>query len=101
MYHNHVTLVKVLLGLMEGPASRGDFVIVGATIFFEAVDPALRLPGRFDREVRLVAPVLAERREILGIIPRRLSAPSCPSQIDHFASRAVGYEGADIRMVCS
>lgn len=65
--HNHMSLKTVLLRRMDGLASSGDEVVVGATNDVEAVGPALRRPGRFDREGRFVAPDLAGRREILGM----------------------------------
>ena len=99
--HNHTSLVTVLLGLMDGLSSRGDVVVLGATNRVDAVDPALRRPGRFDREVRFVAPDLAGRRELLRIFTRGWNPPARPVVLDDVAARSAGYVGADLRGVCS
>lgn len=99
--HNHVSLVTVLLGLMDGLASRGDVVVVRATNCVDAVDPALRRPGRFDREVRFVAPDLAGRRQLLRIFTRGWNPPARLEVVDDVAARSAGNVVADLRGVCS
>ena len=52
----HASIVSTLLALMDGLADRGDVVVIGATNRPDALDPALRRPGRFDRELDLGIP---------------------------------------------
>ena len=98
---NHRSLVTMLLGLMDGLSGRGDVVVLGATNRVDAVDPALRRPGRFDREVRFVPPDQAGRRQILRIFTRAWSPPPPAALLDDLAARSPGYVGADLRGVCT
>lgn len=52
----HSSIVSTLLALMDGLDSRGEIVVIGATNRIDAIDPALRRPGRFDREFRFPLP---------------------------------------------
>lgn len=63
-------VVAQLLTMMDGVADRGQVVVVGATNRPDAIDPALRRPGRFDREIEIGVPSEADRREILQIHTR-------------------------------
>ena len=60
-------IVAQLLTLMDGMSGRGDVIVIGATNREDAVDPALRRPGRFDREIEIGVPGLKGRAEILGV----------------------------------
>src|SRR5437773_9826647 len=77
-------VVAQLLSLMDGMAARGNMIVIGATNRPNAIDPALRRPGRFDREIEIGAPDKTSRHEIqqvhtrampltLGADPHRLS----------------------------
>merc|ERR1719422_488752 len=61
----HSSIVSTLLALMDGLDSRGEVVLTGATNRLENIDPALRRPGRFDRELRFALPTQPARKEIL------------------------------------
>ena len=63
----HASIVSTLLALMDGLDSRGQVVVIGATNRPDAIDPALRRPGRFDRELLFPLPDAAARAEILKI----------------------------------
>ena len=63
----HASIVSTLLALMDGLDSRGQVVVIGATNRPDAVDPALRRPGRFDRELLFPLPDAAARASILDI----------------------------------
>ena len=80
-------VVAQLLALMDGMVSRGNVVVIGATNIPEMIDPALRRPGRFDREIVIPVPNVEGRRAILRIHSRRMPlAPdveSGPSGPDH------------------
>ncbi len=71
----HNSIVSTLLALMDGLDNRGQIVIIGATNRIDAIDGALRRPGRFDRELLFPLPDLAARAEILDIHTRAWAAP--------------------------
>lgn len=66
----HASIVSTLLALMDGMDGRGQVVVIGATNRPDAVDPALRRPGRFDREFYFGLPRLEAREKILGIMTK-------------------------------
>ncbi|MEM0481402.1 MAG: CDC48 family AAA ATPase [Nitrososphaerota archaeon] len=92
-------VVAQLLTLLDGLKSRGQVVVIGATNRLEAVDPALRRPGRFDREIRIGVPDRNGRKEILQIHTRRM--PLAPDvNLDELADITHGFTGADIAALC-
>ncbi|MEM4417868.1 MAG: CDC48 family AAA ATPase, partial [Nitrososphaerota archaeon] len=88
-------VVSQLLTLMDGLKSRGQVVVMGATNRIEAIDPALRRPGRFDREIRIGVPDRNGRKEILLIHTRRMPLAE-DVNIDELADITHGFVGADI-----
>lgn len=88
-------VVSQLLTLMDGLKSRGQVVVIGATNRIEAIDPALRRPGRFDREIRTGVPDRNGRKEILLIHTRRMPLAD-DVNIDELAEITHGFVGADI-----
>ncbi|XP_051235213.1 spermatogenesis-associated protein 5-like protein 1 [Dicentrarchus labrax] len=92
-------LVAQLLTLMDGINQSDRFLIVGATNRPDSLDPALRRPGRFDREVIIGAPTLQQRKDILSVLCARM--PVCPSvDMAELAQRTTGYVGADLSALC-
>ncbi|XP_029314812.1 ATPase family gene 2 protein homolog B [Cottoperca gobio] len=92
-------LVAQLLTLMDGMNQSDRFLIVGATNRPDSLDPALRRPGRFDREVIIGAPTLQQRKAILSVLCARM--PVCPSvDMAELAQRTTGYVGADLSALC-
>jgi transitional endoplasmic reticulum ATPase len=92
-------VVAQLLALMDGLVERGQVVVIGATNMPELVDPALRRPGRFDREIAIGVPDWAARREILAIHSRRM--PLAPEvDLGGIAQMTHGYVGADLEVLC-
>lgn len=118
-------LVAQLLTLMDGMDQSDRFLIVGATNQPDRLDPALRRPGRFDREVRrrmkpinqyvimtvnllnfsslfqviIGAPTLQQRKDILSVLCTRM--PVCPSvDMAELAQKTTGYVGADLSALC-
>eukprot|EP00775_Hariotina_reticulata_P011166 gene11166-11316_t len=81
--------------------SRGRVVLIGATNRPDALDPALRRPGRFDRELLFPLPDLAGRRAILAIHSRRWQPPPAAELLDELAVATGGYCGADIKALCA
>ncbi|KAM7373665.1 hypothetical protein PAMP_008501 [Pampus punctatissimus] len=97
----HSSIVSTLLALMDGLDSRGEVVVIGATNRLDSIDPALRRPGRFDREFLFGLPDRESRKEILKIHTRQWNPPPSEDFLDELAERCVGYCGADIRAVCT
>ncbi|HSB78714.1 MAG TPA: AAA family ATPase [Candidatus Methylomirabilis sp.] len=92
-------VVAQLLALMDGLVERGEVVVIGATNMPDLVDPALRRPGRFDREITIGVPGREGRRQILGIHSRRM--PLGPDvDLDQLAEITHGYVGADLAVLC-
>jgi transitional endoplasmic reticulum ATPase len=92
-------VVAQLLALMDGMVSRGHVIVIGATNIPEMIDPALRRPGRFDREIVLPVPNVEGRREILRIHSRHM--PLAPDvDLDRLAQITHGFVGADLEVLC-
>src|SRR3972149_1960013 len=92
-------VVAQLLALMDGLQARGKVVVIGATNRPNALDPALRRPGRFDREIEIGIPDRAGRLEILQIHTRGM--PLAPDvELDELANLTHGYAGADMSALC-
>ena len=91
-------VVAQLLALMDGLDERGNVVVLGATNRPDGVDPALRRPGRFDREFEISVPNEDGRHEILMIHTRGM--PLAGVDLKGLASDLHGYTGADIRSLC-
>jgi len=88
-------VVAQLLALMDGMVRRGEVVVIAATNLPEAVDPALRRPGRFDREVAIGVPSREGRLRILQIHTRGM--PLAPDvDLDRLAEITHGFVGADL-----
>lgn len=88
-------VVSQLLTLMDGLEARGEVVVIAATNRPEALDPALRRPGRFDREVQIGIPDRRGRKEILQIHSRGMPLTE-KVDLDKFADITHGYSGADL-----
>ncbi|MEM4064965.1 MAG: CDC48 family AAA ATPase [Candidatus Micrarchaeaceae archaeon] len=87
--------VSQLLTLMDGIASRGQVIVIGATNRENSIDPALRRPGRFDREIEIGVPDRNARKEILQIHTRNMPLTD-DVNIDELADLTHGYTGADL-----
>ncbi|XP_032436267.1 ATPase family AAA domain-containing protein 2-like isoform X1 [Xiphophorus hellerii] len=97
----HSSIVSTLLALMDGLDGRGEIVVIGATNRLDSIDPALRRPGRFDREFLFGLPDKESRKEIMKIHTRLWKPPPSEDFLDELAEKCVGYCGADIRAVCT
>ncbi|MBN3324700.1 ATAD2 protein, partial [Atractosteus spatula] len=97
----HSSIVSTLLALMDGLDSRGEVVVIGATNRLDSIDPALRRPGRFDREFLFGLPDREARKEILKIHTRPWSPQPSDTFLEELADKCVGYCGADIKAVCT
>jgi len=92
-------VVAQLLALMDGMSERGQVIVLGATNRPESLDPALRRPGRFDREIEIGVPNAEGRLEILQIHTRGMPL-SDDIELQELASELHGYTGADIKALC-
>jgi transitional endoplasmic reticulum ATPase len=92
-------VVAQLLALMDGMSDRGQVIVLGATNRSESLDPALRRPGRFDREIEIGVPNVEGRLEILQIHTRGMPL-SEDIDLQELAARLHGYTGADIKALC-
>jgi transitional endoplasmic reticulum ATPase len=88
-------IVSQLLTIMDGLESRGKIVVIGATNRVNALDPALRRPGRFDREIEIGLPDRNGRLQILHIHTRGMPV-SDDVDLKDFADRTYGFVGADL-----
>ena len=96
-------VVSQMLSLMDGLEARGKVIVISATNRPNAIDPALRRPGRFDREIEIKVPDKKGRQEILQIHTRNmplLSEGDGMVKIEKIASVSHGYVGADLEYLC-
>ena len=92
-------VVAQLLALMDGLTDRGNVMVLGATNRPDSIDPALRRPGRFDREFEISVPNDDGRLEILLIHTRGMPMAD-DIDLKDLASELHGYTGADIKSLC-
>jgi transitional endoplasmic reticulum ATPase len=92
-------VVSQLLSLMDGLEARGKVIVIAATNRPNAIDPALRRPGRFDREIEIKVPDKRGRLEILQIHARNMPLDTDVDQ-DKIAGVTHGFVGADLEYLC-
>jgi transitional endoplasmic reticulum ATPase len=92
-------VVAQLLSLMDGMGARGNIIVIGATNRPNAIDPALRRPGRFDREIEIGVPDKMGRYEVLQIHTRTMPLASDVG-LPRLSDICHGYTGADISALC-
>ncbi|CAH2009538.1 unnamed protein product [Acanthoscelides obtectus] len=99
--HIHSSLVATLLALMDGLDTKPGVIVIGATNRIEAVDPALRRPGRFDKELYFPLPGVEARKGIIEVHTGSWNHQLTQKFIDKLADLTVGFCGADIQALCS
>jgi transitional endoplasmic reticulum ATPase len=92
-------VVAQLLALMDGLRARGQITVIAATNMPDELDPALRRPGRFDREIEIGVPDARGRREILEIHSRGMPLAE-DVRLEQLARVTHGYVGADLAALC-
>ena len=92
-------VVSQMLSLMDGLEARGKVIVISATNRPNAIDPALRRPGRFDREIEIKVPDKKGRKDILAIHSRNMPL-SEDVNVDKISSVSHGYVGADLEYLC-
>ena len=99
--HSDIRTVTQLLSLMDGLKRVDSVIVIGTTNRIDAVDPAFRRPGRFDREIFIGPPDMAGRREILEIHTREMPlSDEAQGFLDDAARRTHGFVGADLMELC-
>ncbi|KXS20387.1 AAA-domain-containing protein [Gonapodya prolifera JEL478] len=93
------SIVATLLGLMNGLDDRGQVVVIGATNRIDALDPALRRPGRFDREFYFPLPDQAARLKIVELASKDWNPPLADDIKEQLAEVTQGYAGADVKAI--
>lgn len=92
-------VVAQLLALMDGMKDRGQVIVIGATNIPNAIDPALRRPGRFDREIEIGIPDKNGRLKILNVHTRDMPI-SENVDLEKLAELTHGFVGADLQALC-
>jgi transitional endoplasmic reticulum ATPase len=92
-------VVSQMLSLMDGLEARGKVIVISATNRPNAIDPALRRPGRFDREIEIKVPDKKGRKDILNIHTRNMPLTDSVN-LDKVAGVSHGYVGADLEYLC-
>ena len=92
-------VVSQMLSLMDGLEARGKVIVISATNRPNAIDPALRRPGRFDREIEIKVPDKKGRKDILAIHSRNMPLAD-DVNVEKIASVSHGYVGADLEYLC-
>ena len=92
-------VVSQMLSLMDGLEARGKVIVISATNRPNAIDPALRRPGRFDREIEIKVPDKKGRKDILAIHSRNMPL-SDDVNVDKISGVSHGYVGADLEYLC-
>lgn len=92
-------VVAQLLTLMDGLGDRGNVIVIGATNREDSIDPALRRPGRFDREIEIGVPGRKARADILAVHLRDMPLTDDVTP-DALASMTQGFVGADLAALC-
>jgi len=92
-------VVSQMLSLMDGLEARGKVIVISATNRPNAIDPALRRPGRFDREIEIKVPDKKGRKDILAIHSRNMPLDD-DVKLEKISSVSHGYVGADLEYLC-
>ncbi|KAK2577984.1 hypothetical protein KPH14_008416 [Odynerus spinipes] len=97
----HASVVSTLLALMDGLENNSEIIVIGATNRIDAIDPALRRPGRFDRELYFPLPSYAARKDILSVHIKSWKQKPPQKFLAYLASKTVGYCGSDLQALCA
>ena len=94
----HASIVSTLLALMDGLDNRGQVIVIGATNRIDSIDPALRRPGRFDREFYFPLPSEEARKKIIDLNTKTWEPQLQESFKLDLAHICKGYNGADMKV---
>ncbi|XP_032685396.1 ATPase family AAA domain-containing protein 2-like isoform X3 [Odontomachus brunneus] len=97
----HVSVVSTLLALMDGLNNNSEIIVIGATNRIDAIDPALRRPGRFDKELYFPLPCYSARKEILSVHIKSWKQKPAQKFLAYLASKTLGFCGSDLHALCA
>ncbi|XP_076231289.1 ATPase family AAA domain-containing protein 2-like [Calliopsis andreniformis] len=97
----HASIVSTLLALMDGLENNSEIIVIGATNRIDAIDPALRRPGRFDRELYFPLPCYSARKEILSVHIKTWKQKPPQKFLAYLASKTIGFCGSDLQALCA
>ncbi|KAF2905664.1 hypothetical protein ILUMI_00516 [Ignelater luminosus] len=97
----HCSVVTTLLALMDDFSNTPGVVVIGATNRVDAIDSALRRPGRFDRELYFPVPCTSARKEILQVLIQSWTHKPSSDFLTYLAELTTGCTGADLQALCS
>ncbi|XP_058809919.1 ATPase family AAA domain-containing protein 2-like [Phymastichus coffea] len=97
----HASVVSTLLALMDGFDNNSEIIVIGATNRLDSIDPALRRPGRFDRELYFPLPCYNARKDILAIHVKSWKQKPPQKFLAYLASKTVGFCGSDLQALCA
>ncbi|KAH1007762.1 hypothetical protein HUJ04_004957 [Dendroctonus ponderosae] len=97
----HSSVVATLLALMDGLDNKPGLIVIGATNRIDAVDPALRRPGRFDKELYFPLPGVEARRQILEVHTKTWKHRPSSRLLTALVEATSGFSGADLQALCS
>lgn len=98
---NEAKLVSQLLSCMDGIIKRGSTLVIATTNTIEKLDPALRRPGRFDKEFLIKPPDIEERKSLFQTFLKSNEENNKELNLDELAHRTNGYVHADIKLLCN
>ncbi|XP_020281876.1 ATPase family AAA domain-containing protein 2-like isoform X2 [Pseudomyrmex gracilis] len=97
----HASVVSTLLALMDGLENNSEIIVIGSTNRIDAIDPALRRPGRFDRELYFPLPCYSARKEILSVHIKSWKQKPTQKFLAYLASKTLGFCGSDLQALCA
>ncbi|XP_076623197.1 ATPase family AAA domain-containing protein 2-like [Colletes latitarsis] len=97
----HASIVSTLLALMDGLENNSEIIVIGATNRVDAIDPALRRSGRFDRELYFPLPCYNARKEILSVHIKSWKNKPPQKFLAYLASKTIGFCGSDLQALCA
>ncbi|XP_039313979.1 ATPase family AAA domain-containing protein 2 [Solenopsis invicta] len=97
----HASVVSTLLALMDGLDNNSEIIVIGATNRIDAIDPALRRPGRFDKELYFPLPCYSARKEILSVHIKSWKQKPAQKFLAYLASKTIGFCGSDLQALCA
>ncbi|GAB1860605.1 ATPase family AAA domain-containing protein 2 [Camponotus japonicus] len=97
----HASVVSTLLALMDGLDNNSEIIVIGATNRIDAIDPALRRPGRFDKELYFPLPCYNARKEILSVHIKSWKQKPAQKFLAYLASNTLGFCGSDLQALCA
>ncbi|XP_046436007.1 ATPase family AAA domain-containing protein 2-like [Neodiprion fabricii] len=97
----HTSVVCTLLALMDGLDNNSEVIVIGATNRIEAIDPALRRPGRFDKELYFPLPCFNTRKQILSVHVNSWKQKPAKRFLSYLASKTIGFCGSDLQALCA